>query len=110
MTVAVDDASTGSLHSPVPSMATSLSDALQPTRWRILDALAREPLTSHELSVVVGLSQQLTNYHLQRLLDRGWVSRSNEDGVYVYHAVKQTWIVEVRGEARVYGGVTYHAD
>jgi ArsR family transcriptional regulator len=56
-----------------------------PTRLRLIAALARAPLCVHELSEVVGLGQSATSHALRILRDRG-IARAVREGQQVrYH-------------------------
>ena len=60
-----------------------------PVRWALLTELARSDLRVHELTAIVGESQNLISYHLGRLRAGGLVSarRSAADGRDTYYTL-----------------------
>jgi ArsR family transcriptional regulator, arsenate/arsenite/antimonite-responsive transcriptional repressor / arsenate reductase (thioredoxin) len=60
-----------------------------PVRWAVLTELARSDLRVHELTDLVGQSQNLISYHLGRLRKAGVVSarRSANDGRDTYYSL-----------------------
>jgi DNA-binding transcriptional ArsR family regulator len=82
--VATARASLGSLedHEQVARLFQIFGD---PTRLRLITALARAPLCVHELSDVVGLGQSATSHALRILRDRG-IARAEREGQMIrYH-------------------------
>jgi protein-tyrosine-phosphatase len=63
-------------HVPPPEF---LQLAGHPLRWRLLAELSRSDRVVHELTDLVGESQNLVSYHLGKLRDRGLVSARRSD-------------------------------
>lgn len=70
-----------------PSPPPILQAAGHPLRWRLLHELARSDRRVHELTGLVGESQNLVSYHLAKLRDAGLVvaRRSAADGRDTYY-------------------------
>ena len=77
-----------------------------PLRWRLLSELGRSDRMVHELTGLLGRSQNLVSYHLGKLRDARLVStrRSSADGRDAYYTVDLTRI----GELLAATGVNLH--
>ncbi len=79
-----------------------------PVRWRLLGELARSDRQVHELTTLVGQSQNLVSYHLGRLRKANLVTtrRSTADGRDTYYSVDLTLCGELLAAA---GGALHPA-
>ena len=75
---------------------SALSD---PTRLRIVAALAEVELCVHDLAAVIGLSQSAASHQLRVLRDRGLV-RARKDGRHVYYQLDDEHVSTLYRQAR----------
>lgn len=75
-----------------------LRSAAEPTRLRMLAALARAELTVGEICVVLGQSQPRVSRHLKLLCDVGLVQRLREEQRVYYRAPREGQGHELAGE------------
>lgn len=80
--------------------AEALAD---PTRIRILSALARRSLTVRDLAILVGVSESAVSHQLRYLRDRHVVKRRRH-GTTMYYTVDDQHVAALVREAE------YHAD
>jgi ArsR family transcriptional regulator, arsenate/arsenite/antimonite-responsive transcriptional repressor / arsenate reductase (thioredoxin) len=82
--------------------------AAHPVRWRLLSELARSDRQVHELTALVGQSQNLVSYHLGRLRTAKLVTarRSSADGRDSYYSLDLAWCGQLLAAA---GGALHPA-
>lgn len=77
--------------------ATAIFSALaDPTRLRILEALAREPLCVCDLASIAGISQSGVSHQLRLLRDRGLVTY-RRDGLRAVYSVADDHVRDLIG-------------
>ncbi len=82
----------------IVEMLKALSD---PTRARILYALAQQPLCVQDLVEIVGVSQPAVSHQLRFLRDRRLI-RARREGNIVYHTIENAHVAAVFKEAEYY--------
>ena len=101
---AVADAATGQPADEILELVAETFAALgDPTRARLLYALARRPLCVRDLSLVVGVSESAVSHQLRLLRDRRLV-RARRSGVTMVYQLDDHHVVALFKEAE------YHAD
>lgn len=88
---------------PTPRELQSLSDLFSvisdPTRLRIVSALATGPLCVCDLSATVGTSESATSHHLRLMRDRGIV-RAEKEGRLVYYSLDDDHVRSIFQQGR----------
>ena len=82
----------------VAAIFRTLSD---PTRLRILVALAEAEACVHELCDKVGMSQPAVSHQL-RLLRLAHLVRCRREGREIYYAIEDEHVMELMGQARTH--------
>jgi ArsR family transcriptional regulator, lead/cadmium/zinc/bismuth-responsive transcriptional repressor len=72
-------------HQEIRRVAETFGILSDPTRARIVYALALEELCVRDVAAVAGLSMSAASYHLKRLRDRGVVGYRKEGQMVYYH-------------------------
>ncbi len=88
---------------PTPRELQSLSELFSvisdPTRLRIVSALATGPLCVCDLSATVGTSESATSHHLRLMRDRGIV-RAEKEGRLVYYSLDDDHVRSIFQQGR----------
>ena len=84
-------------------VADTFKALADPTRVRILYAVARRPLCVRDLAILVGVSESAVSHQLRLLRDRRLV-RSRREGNVIYYTLDDQHVAALFREAE------YHAD
>jgi DNA-binding transcriptional ArsR family regulator len=78
-----------------------------PTRARILYALAQQPMCVRDLALLAGVTESAMSHQLRLLRDRGLV-RSRRDGNVIYYSVASSHLAALFREAEYYADHLLH--